>query len=256
MGHMVEVTEKMKIDSPKLDLLDYLTPNKFKIAFTLYALMFGGFFAGLILKALIGFQFTWGVSGHYFIGAIYDATSDLFSHFLLLAYGLCKREGGGNTDLACFFSIMLRVLIIQGLVFYLLSCTLYNQTRQSRFWRIYFFIIMIIHIRLYCGQISYPDSIGLNPAVFWFDLTATNIALLGLFLMAAEKRLFNPIFWRAFFVLYLVWDSVIMSGLLKPIILPEVIRRLMILLPWYVALYLYAFKFLRPKQFHADKKDG
>ena len=70
------------------------------------------------------------------------------------------------------------------------------------------------------------------------------MAALGLFLLAAQKAFLKPIFWKAYFFIYIAWD-IYMTVIQKQIIPIYLIQRVIFLLPLYIALYLYAFRTAR-----------
>ena len=224
----------------------FIKPNKFKVRFTLVALLFGGFIVGLVLNILGYFQFRWIGSQNVFLEFIHNSVTNLFSHFILQPYSDCLSYGGGGIDFFCFFSQMLKLLILQLIVFYLLSCSLYKKTWKIRFWSIYFFLITLVHIRLYSSFLFHSDDYSLNPNVIYFDIPITTIALLGLFLLAAEREFLGPIFWRVYFFVYIAWD-IIIRVTYRPFVLESVVHGVILLIPLYLALYIYGFKTLKYK---------
>jgi len=225
---------------------NFIRPNKFKVYFTLFALLFGGFIVGSLLNRLGYFQFRWIGGKNVFLEFIYNSVTNLFSHFILQAYSDCFTYGGGGIELFCFFSQMLKLLILQSIIFYLLSCSLYKNNWKISFWRIYFFIITLIHIRLYSGFLFHSDDYSLNPNVIYFDIPVTTIALFGLFLLAAEREFLGPIFWRVYFFVYMAWD-IIIRVTHRPFVLESVIHGVILLIPLYLALYIYGFKTFKYK---------
>ena len=226
---------------------NFIKPNKFKTLFTIVAILFGGFIFGLILNILGYFQFRWIGGRNIFLELIHNSVTNLFSHFILQAHSDCFSFGGGGVDFVCFFLQMFKLLILQSIILYLLSCSLYNKNWKIRLWRIYFFLITLIHIRLYSGFLFYPDDYSLNSIVIYLDIPITTIALLGLFLLAAEKKFLGPIFWKAYFFIYISWD-IILRVTHRPFILQSVIHGIIPLIPLYLSLYLYGFKTLKYKK--------
>ena len=87
-------------------------------------------------------------------------------------------------------------------------------------------------------------SLGRIPLILCIDIPLTIMALLGLFLLAAQKAFLKPIFWKAYFFIYIAWD-IFMTVIPRQIIPMHVIQRVIFLLPLYIALYLYAFRTTR-----------
>ena len=220
---------------------NFIRPNKFKVQFTLAALLFGGFLVGLALLMLGYFQFILIGGQNVFLEFIHNSVTNVFSHFILQPYGYCLTHGRGGIDLFCFFSQMFKHLILQSIIFYLLSCSLYKKNWISRFWRIYFSIITLIHIQFYSGFLSHSGLYSLNPKVIYFDIPITTIALLGLFLLAAEREFLGLVFWRVFFFIYLAWD-IIIRVTHSPFVLKSAIHGIIPLIPLYLALYIYAYR--------------
>jgi len=226
---------------------NFITPNKFKVRFTIAALLFGGYIVGLGLNILGYFQFRWIGSQNAFLAFIHNSFTNLFSHFIIQPFSDCLSYGGWGVDFSCFFSQMVKLLVLQSIIFYLLSCSLYKKSWKIRFWRIYFFIVTLIHIRLYSGFLFRLDDYSLNSNILYIDIPITTIALLGLFLLAAERSLLGPIFWRGYFFLYLAWD-IILRVTHRPFVLESVIHGVILLIPLYLALYIYGFKTLKYKK--------
>jgi hypothetical protein len=109
------------------------------------------------------------------------------------------------------------------------------------FWKIYFWVFIIILALAYISE-------GIGGFWGFADLLISSGALAGLFLYGYKKRLFNTIFWKVFFLFYVVWDFSY-----NLIIEPQsrggdfhVIALLgfLFVVPIYIALYLYAFRFM------------
>jgi hypothetical protein len=234
-------------------MYNFIKPNKFKILFTIIAVLFGGSFVGMFLNVLGFFQFRWIGSQNIFLDFLHNSVTNLFSHFILQAQSDCLNYGGGGFDFVCFFTQMFKILILQSIIYYLLSCSLYNKNWKIRFWRIYFFLIALIHLRLYTGILFYPNDYNLNSIEIYLDIPITTIALLGLFLLAAEKRFLGSIFWKVYFFLYISWD-IIIRVTYRPFILQSVIHGIIPLIPLYIALFLYGFKTFKSKKSYLLEK--
>ena len=227
---------------------NFIKPNKFKIRFTEHALLYGGFAVGLILNMLGYFEFMWIGSQNVFLNIIHNSVTNLFSHFIFSSYSDCWSIISG-----CFFLKMFKLLVLQSIIFFLLGCSLYQKNWKIRFWRIYFFLLTVIHLHFYSYILSSPGKSGFNPNETYLDILITTIALLGLFLFAAEKKFIGPIFWKLYFFVYISWD-IIIRVTLKPFILVSVIHGFILLIPLYLALYLYGFKTLKYKILYSLNK--
>jgi len=119
------------------------------------------------------------------------------------------------------------------------------------FWRIYFFFYVIILI------------LGVFPGVFneniWtcriqikiMDVIFCIINATGLFAYTYKKNIFNPGFWKIFFLVLLIWH-VYLNVFVMPVTTPgntTVLEWILIDLsmhtPLYIAIFLYAFKYKR-----------
>lgn len=228
-------------------MYNFIKPNKFKILFTIISVLFGGFIVGQILNRLGYFQFIWIGGQNIFLELLHNSVTNLFSHFILQAHSDCSTYGGGGIDIVCFFSQMFKLLTLQLIIFYMLSCSLFKKNWGIRFWRIYFFLIVLIHIRLYSRILFHPDDYSLNSIVMYIDIPITAIAILGLFLLAAEKRFLSPLFWKLYFFIYISWD-VLIRVTHRPFVLQSVIHGVIPLIPLYLSLYIYGFWFLKSKK--------
>jgi uncharacterized RDD family membrane protein YckC len=109
------------------------------------------------------------------------------------------------------------------------------------FWKIYFWFLAVVLV-LACFTEDITDAWNILGLLIFL------LALVGLFLHAYKKKLFNANFWKMFFPIYIVWNLAY-DILIEPKISGENIELIpyllafMILFPLYVALYLYAFKF-------------
>ena len=223
---------------------DFIKPNKFKVRFTEHAILYGGFIVGLILNMFGYFQFMWIGSQNVLLEIIHNSVTNLFSHFIYEPFSSCLSIGAWNIDFFCFFSKMFTLLILQSVVFYILACSLYKKNWKIRFWRIYFFLVTVIHLHFYSYILLHPDQSSFNPGLIYIDIAITTVALFGLFLYAAEKKFLGPIFWRLFFFVYISWD-IALRLTHEPLILEFVIHGLILLAPLYLALYLYGCRAFR-----------
>ena len=69
-----------------------------------------------------------------------------------------------------------------------------------------------------------------------------------MFLYGYKKKLFVPIFWKAYFLVFIVWD-ISYNLIIEPKSKGEAFEAIalvgfLFVIPIYIALYLYAFKFL------------
>ena len=93
-------------------------------------------------------------------------------------------------------------MVHQTVFYYLLACTLYGQTRKIQFYRFYFFVFISLHLQMYSNYYT----LGRIPIITYIDIPLTIMAALGLFLLAAQKAFLKPIFWKAYFFIYIGWD--------------------------------------------------
>lgn len=112
------------------------------------------------------------------------------------------------------------------------------------FWKIYFWFIVVI---LFLGNITDLDSFG---GIWDFvDLIVSIGGLMGLFLYAYKKRLFNAVFWKIYLPVCVIWDLcfniVIYPSTSGQPFEPIEFIGFFFLIPVYISIYLYAFKFLR-----------
>ncbi len=113
------------------------------------------------------------------------------------------------------------------------------------FWEIYFWFYCVILILGYILTKSFS-------AVYIVDLIISFPAFVGFFLYAYRKRWLDVRFWKVYVPIYFLWD--ICFNLM---ILPKIEGRnpgldtvvgSALIFPMWIALYLYAFKFLAKKQ--------
>ena len=220
---------------------NYLKPNKFKVRFTLFFILIGGLLTGIVLYLFGGFEYHWMRSPDSFLSFFISLPSNLFSHFILFSLNACREIGGeAKIIFSCLILEALKILVQQTVFYFLLACTLYGQTRKIQFYRFYFFLILLAHIQMY----SNFYNLSRIPLILYIDMPLTIMALLGLFLLAAQKAFLKPIFWKAYFFIYIAWD-IFMTVIPKLIMPIHVIQRVVFLLPLYIALYFYAFRTIR-----------
>ena len=114
------------------------------------------------------------------------------------------------------------------------------------FWKIYFWVFTILIIVGYAsGEFSSNWDI--------IDLPASICAFVGLFSYAYKKRILNRIFWKSFLPIYIIWDLTYNLALSpeyseEPTEYIYVLIAYIFVVPLYIALYRYAFKFLEGKE--------
>ena len=117
------------------------------------------------------------------------------------------------------------------------------------FWKIYFYIL----IALYVPSYFYNFTIGLNRFWEFLDISVTAFCLVGLFGFSWKKGIFSQQFWQSLF-----WGSIgwfIIYHYFMPIPLqalehfpPNLSQKVLAtiefipLVPFYIALFIYAFK--------------
>lgn len=125
------------------------------------------------------------------------------------------------------------------------------------FWKFYAWVFSILSI---VGNVSlflgYPPEIPHAPVTLT-DLLQGLVSLFGLvpvFLFAYEKRFLKPIFWKAFFLLFIFFE-------LKDVIFldrwriqsPYLFLGIFVTLPSYLAIFLYAFRFFKNSEEQEDR---
>lgn len=111
-------------------------------------------------------------------------------------------------------------------------------------WKIYFWFFVIILISGYTIE-------GINEGWDVLDLLISSFALMGFFLYAYKKRFLSARFWKSYFLIYIIWDFTYNFLILPKIegkFEPFNLVGLVFVIPVYIALYLYAFKFLKPSR--------
>lgn len=119
---------------------------------------------------------------------------------------------------------------------------------KNMFWKIYSWIFALI---LISSLFFLSDKSSEDAVIFFFDF----FALIGVLSYAYKKIVLNEWFWKLFFAAYLIESIVLELILSYPSFLKEVnygweailvlIFGLCIVAPAYMALYSYAFKFLK-----------
>ena len=111
-------------------------------------------------------------------------------------------------------------------------------------WKIYFCILTLLLLTTY---FSLFKSKGLY-SIYTLDFLISIMSLVGLFCFAFKKKWLQVSFWKVYFFVYIVWDFSF-NLLIAPRIeanysIVDSLIGLVIIIPLYIGLYLYAFKFL------------
>lgn len=105
-------------------------------------------------------------------------------------------------------------------------------------WKVYFFFLLFVFIKLTWGQVGFRLEDGIDTAMMIASLVA-------FFCFAFEKSFLKPAIWKLFFVTLLMWDFyyhfVIQSVALQGWPTAGVLFFLLMLLPLYLGIYCYAF---------------
>lgn len=83
-----------------------------------------------------------------------------------------------------------------------------------------------------------------------FDILISVFSFLGMFAYAYRKRYFSPKFWKVYLFLIILWEFVYNVLILSDefeILIADLAIFYVFAIPNYIALYLYAFKFLEEK---------
>ncbi len=226
--------------------LDFIKPNKFKIRSTFYSILIGSLLCGVFLNFIIFFHWNRRFSpGFSFLNLIHNSVSLLLSNFFIMPFTECMDSF--ELDFTCFFSEMLNILILQIPVFYSLACVLDKTDRQTRFWRIYFFIITLILLFSYSAALTFDSYNRLDRIILLLDIPLVLTALFGLYLLAFRKKIFNAMFWKTFFCIYIAWEFTV-NILMGHFALSDIIQGIILFGPLYMALYFYGFKFWKVKR--------
>ncbi len=113
------------------------------------------------------------------------------------------------------------------------------------FWKVYFWLWTPFIIFVY--YIDFAE--GFNVDWKSLDLVITVGSLIALFLYAYKKRLFVASFWKAYFVIYVIWDFYYNLQIRPQWLGHELTADTWIgflpVIPVMVAFYLYAFRFMK-----------
>ena len=121
------------------------------------------------------------------------------------------------------------------------------------FWRIYFFVYVIILIIAVFPGLFGKSTWTASIQIKIMDAIFCIINATGLFAYTYEKNIFKPVFWKIFFSVLLIWH-VYLNISVMPVTMPgntTVLEWMMIDLsihaPLYIGLFLYAFKSKKPR---------
>ena len=120
---------------------------------------------------------------------------------------------------------------------------------KKTFWKIYFWFLLIAIIPVYLWQ-------GFSRVWEVIDVVLMLVAMVGLFAFCWQKRWFSLIFWKIFFGGYIVWNIFQQYILPLPQVVQETVEKdmgglsqpvlatinIVIFIPLFIALYLYAFR--------------
>jgi len=113
-------------------------------------------------------------------------------------------------------------------------------------WKIYFFILSFLLL------IAYFDIFRSGATLFDFvDVIISLIALLGLFGYSFQRKIYNVRLWRTWLFVIVIWDVVYnlllthtvgVAQIQIKLSLVEYMLTMLIILPEYIALFLYGYK--------------
>jgi hypothetical protein len=110
-------------------------------------------------------------------------------------------------------------------------------------WKIYFWVLTVLLVVLYVLTLSSSDV----AVYYYLDVPVSVLGLVGLYGYAFKKRLVHANFWKVWFIIVVLWD--IFFNLVLParalIEMQDIIVLVIcgaIIIPEYVALYLYGFR--------------
>ena len=110
------------------------------------------------------------------------------------------------------------------------------------FWKIYFWFFMALSL----SGFSLKGVTGIWGIV---DLSLSLGALVGVFLFAYRQIFLNSVFWRVYFPLFLAWkiiyNMIIESAGGGALLEPAALVGFLFVVPSFLALYLYGFRFLK-----------
>lgn len=124
------------------------------------------------------------------------------------------------------------------------------------FWKLYFWVFIVLIIIGYSAE-GADKSWG-----FIIDTPLTICAFAGLFAYAYRKKILNKHFWKIFLPVYVLWELYYNIFLLEEPSFSNPEERIYIIIgyslfvPFYVALYRYAFKFLEGKENVIEKDES
>mgnify|MGYP001562576027 CR=1 FL=1 len=107
------------------------------------------------------------------------------------------------------------------------------------FWKIYFFLFIFI------GLIGYITEINKLTTPYLIDLLISLPSLVALYGYAYKKKFLNKIFWKVYFVGFLIWHIIVnWTSLIIESKKGSIESQLaeIIFIPLFVAMYLYGFK--------------
>lgn len=116
------------------------------------------------------------------------------------------------------------------------------------FWKIYFWILLVL---LLVGYIEMAFGKALS-AIYFIDLAISIPSLVGFFLFAYKKIFLTAKFWQPYIIVYILWD-LFFNLVLEPRIDNDyswitAFIGFVVIFPMWIALYLYAFRFLKGAQ--------
>lgn len=97
--------------------------------------------------------------------------------------------------------------------------------------------------------ISFFSEISMNssPLFIIFDYVISLIGYIALYGYSYKKQFFRPVFWKIYFILFLIWEIVIVATTITHnsfnLEYMSQMFIVIIILPMFMALYKYAFKF-------------
>ena len=110
-------------------------------------------------------------------------------------------------------------------------------------WKIYFFILTGLLLVLYAITFSGP----LEGVLHYLDVPISTVALVGVYGYAFKKPIGHHNLWKIWFFVIVLWDGFYNlippeSAVFKPVDLVAILIGYGIIIPGYVALYLYGFR--------------
>ena len=108
------------------------------------------------------------------------------------------------------------------------------------FWKIYLFLFVFIYLT---GHISLFEQLRM---IGFIDLVISLPSLVALYGLGFKKRLFVNFYWKSYFYFFVAWYFVLNFWILPTTLslFEELVAAVGIGIV-YIALYLYAFKFIR-----------